>query len=268
MTVPRSSAVPCWASTAAGARANAMSIKPQNLRMRPLLSGVGARGKVEPFPPGGVRETSVADECQATLYQTVCRNRTRSGTGEIPIAPSRGCAPNHQSHPCVQQCRGSHRGARATRDAPPPRGKEHLVMAQRTSIGPSGSRPEPPAVDRVLRLRALRRPVGRERTYRTFTFATGSPAANPYLEQRIRDIVGRELAARGLEPTASSPDLVAVTHVITYEQRGLDTWYSRATPCPETPPSRRLGERSGARSWSISSSQATASWSGADRQRT
>ena len=105
-------------------------------------------------------------------------------------------------------------------------------MAQRTSIGPSGSRPEPPAVDRVLRLRALRRPVGRERTYRTFTFATGSPAANPYLEQRIRDLVGRELAARGLEPTASSPDLVAVTHVITYEQRGLDTWYSRATPLP------------------------------------
>jgi hypothetical protein len=100
-------------------------------------------------------------------------------------------------------------------------------------------------VDKVLRLRALRRPVGRERTHRTFTFATGSPAANPYLEQKIREVVTRELVARGLAPTAGNPDLVAVTHVITYEQKGLDTWYSRATPLPgdATAPSLRRAMR-------------------------
>lgn len=51
--------------------------------------------------------------------------------------------------------------------------------------------------------------------YRTYAWITGTEAANPLVEQRIKSAVDRQLAAKGLTKVADSPDLQVATHAST-----------------------------------------------------
>lgn len=55
--------------------------------------------------------------------------------------------------------------------------------------------------------------------YRTYAWITGTQAANPLIEQRIKTAVDRHLAARGLTKVTDSPDLQVATHASTSVQQ-------------------------------------------------
>jgi hypothetical protein len=59
-----------------------------------------------------------------------------------------------------------------------------------------------------------------------FGWMEGTPAPNELVQKRIENAVESELAARGLSPAASDPDLLVVTHASVSKQLRIDadTW--------------------------------------------
>ena len=56
-------------------------------------------------------------------------------------------------------------------------------------------------------------------TYRTYTWTSGTPAANPFIQERIHVAVDEALVAKGMTQSAVAPNLVVTTHVVTHEQK-------------------------------------------------
>lgn len=61
-------------------------------------------------------------------------------------------------------------------------------------------------------------------TYKTFAWATGTPAENPLVHQRIVAGIEAQLAAKGLRKVESNPDIVVVYHAATDTQVSVNTW--------------------------------------------
>ena len=59
--------------------------------------------------------------------------------------------------------------------------------------------------------------------YKTYTLATGTPAGNPMVHQRIIAGLEAQLASKGLRKVESNPDLVVVYHVGTDTQVSINT---------------------------------------------
>ena len=59
--------------------------------------------------------------------------------------------------------------------------------------------------------------------YRTYAWITGTQAANPLIEQRIKSAVDQQLAARGLKRVKESPDLQVATHASTRVEQQVNT---------------------------------------------
>jgi uncharacterized protein DUF4136 len=59
-------------------------------------------------------------------------------------------------------------------------------------------------------------------TYKTYTWAEGTPASNSFAEQRVHAEVDAQLGAKGLRPAdGEAPDLFVATHVITQQHQDL-----------------------------------------------
>jgi Domain of unknown function (DUF4136) len=62
-------------------------------------------------------------------------------------------------------------------------------------------------------------------SFKTYTWAEGTPAKNPLMDQRIRDGVDKQLAAKGLQKVEASanPDLVVLYHAAVGSETQLTT---------------------------------------------
>jgi hypothetical protein len=60
-------------------------------------------------------------------------------------------------------------------------------------------------------------------SYKTYAWATGTPAQNPLNETRVHDGVTAKLAAAGLKPVTANPDVVVATHTQAQEKKELST---------------------------------------------
>jgi hypothetical protein len=58
-------------------------------------------------------------------------------------------------------------------------------------------------------------------TYRSYTFTSGTPAPDPFIQDRILVAVTEQLVAKGMTQTAVAPNLVVATHVVTHEQKQI-----------------------------------------------
>lgn len=58
-------------------------------------------------------------------------------------------------------------------------------------------------------------------TYRTYTFTSGTPAPDPFIQDRILVAVTEQLVAKGMTQTTVAPNLVVATHVVTHEQKQI-----------------------------------------------
>jgi len=58
-------------------------------------------------------------------------------------------------------------------------------------------------------------------SYKTYAWAQGTPVADSLLKQRIHEGVAAQLAAKGLMPTDTMPDLFVATHAVTQNQPEL-----------------------------------------------
>ena len=58
-------------------------------------------------------------------------------------------------------------------------------------------------------------------TYRTYTWTSGTPAPDPFIQDRIHVAVDEQLVAKGMTQTAVAPNLVVATHVVTHEQKQI-----------------------------------------------
>src|SRR3954471_5213244 len=58
-------------------------------------------------------------------------------------------------------------------------------------------------------------------SYKTYAWTQGTPASSPLGEQRIHALVGAQLAAKGLSPVATAPDLFVATGTVTQEHPQL-----------------------------------------------
>jgi Domain of unknown function (DUF4136) len=59
-------------------------------------------------------------------------------------------------------------------------------------------------------------------TYKTYTWTPGTPAPDPFTQERIHVAVDEQLAvAKGMLQTAVKPSLVVATHVVTHEQKKI-----------------------------------------------
>lgn len=58
-------------------------------------------------------------------------------------------------------------------------------------------------------------------SYRTYTWAEGTPSPNPLGEERIHDGVMAQLAAKGLVQASGVPDLFVSTHMTAHEEKEL-----------------------------------------------
>ena len=58
-------------------------------------------------------------------------------------------------------------------------------------------------------------------TYRTYTWTSGTPAPDPFIQDRILVAVTEQLVAKGMTQTAVAPNLVVATHVVTHEQKKI-----------------------------------------------
>jgi len=56
-------------------------------------------------------------------------------------------------------------------------------------------------------------------SYKTYTWTAGTPARDPFAEERIRAAVNNQLAAKGLTENDTAPNLVVATHVTTANQQ-------------------------------------------------
>lgn len=59
--------------------------------------------------------------------------------------------------------------------------------------------------------------------YRTYAWITGTQAANPMIEQRIRRAVDHQLAAKGLRKVKEAADLQVATHASTRVEQQVNT---------------------------------------------
>lgn len=59
--------------------------------------------------------------------------------------------------------------------------------------------------------------------YKTYTFGRGTPAPETLMDQRIREAIATQLAARGLTQVDSNADLFVVYHCAINKQTQLDT---------------------------------------------
>ena len=57
--------------------------------------------------------------------------------------------------------------------------------------------------------------------YKTYMWTKGTPAPSPFTEDRIRNGVNQNLAAKGLKPVDANADMVVATHVVTQQQKEL-----------------------------------------------
>ena len=57
--------------------------------------------------------------------------------------------------------------------------------------------------------------------YRTYTWTSGTPAPDPFIQDRILVAVTEQLVAKGMTQTAVAPNLVVATHVVTHEQKKI-----------------------------------------------
>jgi len=55
-------------------------------------------------------------------------------------------------------------------------------------------------------------------TYGTYTWTSGTPAPDAFIQDRIHVAVDEQLVAKGMTQTAVAPSLVVATHVVTHEQ--------------------------------------------------
>jgi hypothetical protein len=60
--------------------------------------------------------------------------------------------------------------------------------------------------------------------YKTYSWATGTPATNPMVHQRIVAGIEAQLAAKGFRKVESNPDIVVVYHTATDTQVSVSTW--------------------------------------------
>ena len=60
--------------------------------------------------------------------------------------------------------------------------------------------------------------------YKTYSWATGTPAQNPMMHQRIVAGIDAQLAAKGFRKVESNPDIVVVYHAATDTQVSVSTW--------------------------------------------
>ena len=58
-------------------------------------------------------------------------------------------------------------------------------------------------------------------TYTTYTFTSGTPAPDKFIQDRILVAVTEQLVAKGMTQTAVAPNLVVATHVVTHEQKQI-----------------------------------------------
>ena len=59
-------------------------------------------------------------------------------------------------------------------------------------------------------------------TYRTYTWTSGTPAPNQFIQERIHVAVDEQLVVKGmLTQSAVKPNLVVATHVVTHEQKEI-----------------------------------------------
>jgi hypothetical protein len=58
-------------------------------------------------------------------------------------------------------------------------------------------------------------------TYKTYAWVNGTPAPDPFNEQRLHAAVDERLAARGLTKSATNPDLIVTTNVTSQERQEL-----------------------------------------------
>lgn len=62
-------------------------------------------------------------------------------------------------------------------------------------------------------------------SFKTYTWAEGTPAKNPLMDQRIRDGIDKQLAAKGVQKAEASanPDLVVLYHAAVGTETQLNT---------------------------------------------
>ncbi|MGC2194017.1 MAG: DUF4136 domain-containing protein, partial [Terriglobales bacterium] len=62
-------------------------------------------------------------------------------------------------------------------------------------------------------------------SFKTYAWAEGTPAKNPLMDQRIRDGIDKQLAAKGLQKVdaSASPDLVVLYHAAVGSETQLTT---------------------------------------------
>jgi hypothetical protein len=58
-------------------------------------------------------------------------------------------------------------------------------------------------------------------SYKTYGWGTGTPATNPFGEQRIHDGVDERMAKAGFKKTDTNPDVIVATHAVAQEQKEL-----------------------------------------------
>jgi Domain of unknown function (DUF4136) len=58
-------------------------------------------------------------------------------------------------------------------------------------------------------------------TYRIYTWTSGTPAPDPFIQDRILVAVTEQLIAKGMTQSAVAPNLVVATHVVTHEQKKI-----------------------------------------------
>jgi hypothetical protein len=59
--------------------------------------------------------------------------------------------------------------------------------------------------------------------FKTYAWTTGTPSPNPLGETRIHDAVNQRLQAKGMKLVTEKPDVFVATHVVTKEQKELNT---------------------------------------------
>jgi hypothetical protein len=58
-------------------------------------------------------------------------------------------------------------------------------------------------------------------TYRTYTWTSGTPAPNSFIQDQIHVAVDEKLVAKGMTQSAVKPNLVVATHVVTHEEKQI-----------------------------------------------
>jgi hypothetical protein len=58
-------------------------------------------------------------------------------------------------------------------------------------------------------------------TYRIYTWTSGTPAPDAFIQEQIRVAVDEKLVAKGMMQSAVKPNLVVATHVVTHERKKI-----------------------------------------------